>query len=71
MDDFFRVLSDPTKDVQNFHIGANNTIQVEWTYKKDCQPEENKTNIYLATFAMCWAELKLYSVLEKIDITIL
>ena len=48
-DAFFRVLSDPTKEVQNFHIVANDTIQVEWIYKKDCQPEDNKTNIYLAT----------------------
>ena len=55
VDAFFRVLSNPTKDVQNFHIVANDTIQVEWTYKKDCQPEDNKTNIYLANFTMCLA----------------
>ena len=67
VDAFFRVLSDPTKDVQDFHIVANDTIQVEWTYKKDCQPEDNKTNIYLATFTTCLARLKLYSILEKID----
>ena len=34
--------------------------------KKDCQPEDNKTNIYLATFTTCWARLKLYSVLEQL-----
>ena len=71
MDAFFRVLSHPTKDVQDFHIVANDTIQVEWTYKKDCQPEDNKTNIYLATFTTCWARLKLYSILEKIDRNVL
>ena len=71
VDAFFRVLSDPTKDVQDFHIVANDTIQVEWTYKKDCQPEDNKTNIYLATFTTCWARLKLYSILEKIDRNVL
>ena len=54
-----------------FHIVANDTIQVEWTYKKDCQPEDNKTNIYLETFTTCWAQLKLYSVLEKIDRNVL
>ncbi|MCG8048774.1 MAG: DNA polymerase [Candidatus Thiodiazotropha taylori] len=67
VDAFFRVLSDPTKDVQNFHIVANDTMQVEWVYKKDCQPEDNKTNVYLATFTTCWARLKLYSVLERLD----
>ena len=71
VDAFFRVLSDPTKDVQDFHIVANDTIQVEWTYKKDCQPVDNKTNIYLATFTTCWARLKLYSILEKIDRNVL
>ena len=70
-DAFFRVLSDPTKEVQNFHIVANDTIQVEWIYKKDCQPEDNKTNIYLATFTTCWARLKLYSVLEKVNRNVL
>ena len=39
--------------------------------KKDCQPEDNKTNIYLATFTTCLARLKLYSVLEKIDRNVL
>ena len=47
------------------------TIQVKWIYKKDCQPEDNKTNIYLATFATCWARLKLYSVLEKVNRNVL
>ena len=70
-DAFFRVLSDPTKEVQNFHIVANDTIQVEWIFKKDCQPEDNKTNIYLATFTTCWARLKLYSVLEKVNRNVL
>ena len=36
-------------------------------YKQDCQPEDNKTNIYLATFTTCWARLKLYSVLEDLN----
>ena len=64
---FFGVLSDPTKEVQKFHIVANDTIQVECIYKKDCQPEDNNTNIYLATFTTCWARLKLYSVLERVN----
>ena len=50
---------------------ANDTIQVEWIYKKDCQPEDNKTNIYLATLTTCWAWLKLYSVLEKVNRNVL
>ena len=44
VDVFSKVLSDPTKEVQNFHIVANDTNQVERAYKKDCQPEDNETN---------------------------
>ena len=46
MDSFFGVLSDPIKEVQNFHIVVNDTIQVEWIYKKDCQPEDNKQYLF-------------------------
>ncbi len=67
VDEFFQTLSDQTKDVLNFHIVSDDTIQIEWTYKKDCLPEDNKTNIYLATFTTCGARLKLYSVLEDLD----
>ena len=68
---FFRYFSDPTKKVGNFHIVASDTIEVEWIHLKDCQPEDNKTNIYLVTFTTCWVRLKLYSVLEKIDRNVL
>ena len=71
VDAFFLVVTNLTKEVQNFHIVAKDTIQLECTYKQDCQPEDNKTNIYLATFTTCWARLKLYRVLEKVDISVL
>ena len=64
---FFQLFSDPMKQHLNFHILTNDMIQIEWIYKQDCQPEGNKTIIYLATFTTCWARLKLYSVLEKLD----
>ena len=63
---FFQLFSDPLKQPIDFHILSNDMIQVEWQYKNDCQPEDNKTNIYLATFTTCWARLKLYSVLEQL-----
>ena len=64
---FFQLFSDPMKQPFNFHILTNSMIQIEWIYKQDFQPEDNKTNVYLATFTTCWARLKLYSVLEKLD----
>ena len=62
---FFQLFTDPMKQPLNFHVLANDMIQLEWIYKQDCQPEDNKTNIYLATFTTCWARLKLYSVVEQ------
>ena len=54
------------KDPQSFHIIADDMIQVDWVYKKDCISEDNKTNIYLATFTTCSARLKLYDVFERL-----
>ena len=67
VDKFFQTLSNPTKEVTNFHIISDDMIQMEWNYKKDCLPGDNKTNIYLATFTTCWARLKLYSVHEPLN----
>ncbi|KAL5022568.1 hypothetical protein ScPMuIL_001723, partial [Solemya velum] len=64
---FFQLLTDPQKKVENFHIVATDTLLVEWNYRTDCVPDDEKTNIYLATFTTCWARLKLYGILEKLD----
>ena len=68
---FFQLFTDPMKQPLNFHILTNDMIQLEWIYKQDCQPEDNKTNIYLATFTTCWARLRLYSVLEQLNRNVL
>jgi hypothetical protein len=68
---FFQLFSDSMKQPHNFHIISDDMIQIEWIYKKDSQPEDNKTNIYLATFTTCWARLKLYSVLEPLNTRVL
>ena len=67
VNEFFQIFCDPTKQPHNFHILTDDIIQTEWTYKTEFQPEDNKTNIYVATFTTCWARLKLYSVLEQLD----
>ena len=64
---FFQLFTDPVKRPVNFHILTNDMIQIEWIYKRNCQPENNKTNIYLAKFTTCWARLKLYSELQKLN----
>ena len=51
----------------NFHIIANDIIQLEYLHEVNFTPEDLKTNIFLATFTTSWARLKLYDVLEKLD----
>ena len=68
---FFQLFTDQMKQPLNFHMLTNDMIQLEWIYKQDCQPEDNKTNIYLATFTTCWDRLKLYIVREQLNRNVL
>ena len=63
---FIQMVTSPDKEVTNFHIVADDIIQVEWKDKKESQDEDLKTNIFLATFTTCWARLELYKVLDKL-----
>lgn len=64
---FFQVFCDPMKQPKNFHIVADDMVHLDWIYKNDCLPEDNKTNIYLVISTTCSASLKFYSVLEQLD----
>lgn len=61
---FFRILSDPTKTSDNFHIVSKDTVQLEWNEHPLFTPFDRKTNIFLASFTTMWARLKLYSVMD-------
>ena len=50
---FFQLFTNLMKQPLNFHILTNDMIQLDWIYKQDCQLEDNKTNIYFATFTIC------------------
>ncbi|CAC5362332.1 unnamed protein product [Mytilus coruscus] len=65
--DNIKIISDPTKVVDNFHIVSNDTIQLEWTQKSKFPPVDAKTNIFIAIFTTMWARLKLYEVLDMLD----
>ncbi|XP_041361864.1 uncharacterized protein LOC121377831 [Gigantopelta aegis] len=64
---FFKMLTDPTKEIVNFHILTDNILQLEYQHKSSFVPEDKKVNIFLATFTTSWARLKLYSFLERMD----
>ncbi|CAG2243698.1 unnamed protein product [Mytilus edulis] len=65
--DSIKIISDPTKVVENFHIVSNDTIQLEWTQNSKFPPVDAKTNIFIAIFTTMWARLKLYEVLDMLD----
>lgn len=66
-DKFFQLLSDPSKEVSNFHIVSKEIIQVSWQQKENFTKEDYQTNVFIATFTTCWARLKLYEVLQMLD----
>ena len=57
--DFFQQVLDPTRDVQDFHIIDENTIQLEWKHREEFVPDNTKTKIFNGSFTTCWAHLKL------------
>ena len=63
---FFNYVTDPSKNVKDFHIVNENTIQLEWTNENFFTEDNPSSNIYIASFTTCWARLKLYEVLQKL-----
>ena len=63
----FKMLTDPRKEVNDFHIVAKDMIQLEWCDDPVFLPFDTKTNIFLASFTTMWARLRLYSVLDLLD----
>ena len=68
---FFSLFSDPMKIVTDFHIVNDHVIHVKYEHTEDYCAQDVKTNIFLATFTTCWARLKLYDVLDKLQRNVL
>ncbi len=67
LDSFYKTLTDPSKNVKDFHIIDDRNIQLQWEYQSAFVPEDMKTNVFLATFTTAWARLKLYEVLDQLQ----
>ena len=63
--DYFRALTDPRKEVINFHQISEHVMLLEWRHTKSHIPSSSKTNIFVAIFTTSLARLHLYSLLEK------
>lgn len=64
-ENFFQLLSDPRKEVIDFHIISKDLVQMEHTDHPFFIPMDVKTNIFIASFTTCWARTKLYELLER------
>jgi hypothetical protein len=67
IDRFFQLLTDRTKQIEDFHIVSDDIVQLQWIHQNAFVPIGQNTNIYLATLTTCWARLKLYDVLDILN----
>ena len=65
-EELYRYIADTTKDIQDFHVINQDTVQLEWKHEEEFIPDDLRTNVFMATFTTCWARLKLYDLLDKL-----
>lgn len=64
---FFQMLSDPKREVHDFHILTPEIRQLEWSDEPLFLLLDTKTNVFLVSFTTIWVRLRLYNVLEEVD----
>ena len=62
--EFLRLMVDRTKQLNDFHIVNEDTIQVSWCHDEGFEPDSLMTNEVIATMTTSWARLELYKVLD-------
>ena len=62
----FKMFTDPSKTVTDFHIMNENIVEVEYKITEDFEPLSVNTNVTIAAFCTSWARLKLWSVMNKL-----
>ena len=63
---FIDLIADRSKELIDFHIISDDVLHVNWRHRGEFVPDNNKTNIFVATFTTCWARLKLYGILDSL-----
>ena len=64
--EFYKLLTNPSRNLSDWHILNDDMVQLEWEYVSDFVPEDLTTNVFLATFTTAHARMRLYSVLELV-----
>ena len=61
-----QILTDPSKQLVDYHIMNDDVIQVEYKNTEDFECQSFNTNVTIAAFCTSWARLKLWSVMQKL-----
>ena len=67
----YKLFTDPSKVVTDFHIMNENIVEVEYKHSEDFEPLSVNTNVVIAAFCTSWARLKLWSVINKLGSNVL
>ena len=65
--EYYRLVADPTRCLQNWHILSDDLIQLEFKQTENFVNECGNTNIFVATFTTAHARMRLYSVLDDLQ----
>ena len=63
----YRLLTDSANDIQTIRICTEEVLEVVYKQTNDNDLPSAKTNIFIAAFTTCWARLKLYSYLHRLQ----
>ena len=67
----YRLLTDAANQVQTIRVCTDEVLEVVFTQTEDNDLPSAKTNIFIACFTTCWARLKLYSYLHRLQKNVL
>ena len=65
--DLLRLVTDAATDIQSLRICNEDVLEVRYKQTEANDMPSTKTNIFVAAFTTCWARLKLYSHLHKLQ----
>ena len=66
-EELLKFITDPSKQMDDFHILNDSTALVEWKYDEKFVPRAAVNNVYIAAMTTSWARLRLYEVLQSLQ----
>ena len=69
--ELFNILTDGANHVQSLRVCTDDILEVVYKQTPENDPPNPKTNIFIACFTTCWARLKLYRYLHRLQTQVL